>query len=297
MKQKYKFVIIIAVLLFSVNIFAQNEIPNAGFENWPNLDPDLWTSTNGILGTNVTKTDDAHSGSWAAKGEVISAVIGGFPYPPGLFAGKQTTPGCCLPFPISQNYETFTGYYKSHVEGEDLGLGIIVTLHDVNFQLVAFGQGGFFVSNSFEQFTILMDYSLGNGNQAEFATIEFALGSDGNEVAYGSWWIVDDLTFEGNVSSVDLVDATNPSEFSLHQNYPNPFNPSTNINFSVPEESFVTLKVYNVQGKEIADLVNENLSTGNYNVNWDASALPSGVYVYMLRAKDIYLSRKMILMK
>ena len=72
---------------------------------------------------------------------------------------------------------------------------------------------------------------------------------------------------------------------------------STNINFSVPEESFVTLKIYNVQGEEVAILVNENLSTGTYNVDWNASNLPSGVYVYMLRTENIHLSRKMILMK
>lgn len=88
-----------------------------------------------------------------------------------------------------------------------------------------------------------------------------------------------------------------PEVFALLQNYPNPFNPSTKITFSLPERSNVTLKIFDILGKEIATLVNETKSAGTYNVNFDASKLSSGVYIYSIQAGDFAESRKMLLMK
>ncbi len=95
----------------------------------------------------------------------------------------------------------------------------------------------------------------------------------------------------------DNVDMVVPSKYVLEQNYPNPFNPSTTIKYSVPEESFVTLKVYDILGNEVASLVNERSAPGNYSVTFDASKLVSGVYIYSLRAGNHNDTRKMILAK
>jgi hypothetical protein len=75
-----------------------------------------------------------------------------------------------------------------------------------------------------------------------------------------------------------------PSSFLLFDNYPNPFNPSTTISFSIPERSFLTLKVYDVLGREITTLVNEELETGRFEKTFDASTLASGVYIYRISA-------------
>jgi hypothetical protein len=88
-----------------------------------------------------------------------------------------------------------------------------------------------------------------------------------------------------------------PDNYALQQNYPNPFNPSTIIKFSVPELSFVRIKVFNMLGQEIADLVNEELQQGNYEVKLDAANLPSGVYFYRLEAGNFVQTRKMVLTK
>ncbi len=88
-----------------------------------------------------------------------------------------------------------------------------------------------------------------------------------------------------------------PNEFRLGQNYPNPFNPVTSISVAIPKESFVSLRVFNVVGQEVATLANGNVQPGTYQYRFDASRLPSGVYVYQLRAGDVVQSRKMILMK
>lgn len=88
-----------------------------------------------------------------------------------------------------------------------------------------------------------------------------------------------------------------PVRFALHQNYPNPFNPSTTISYSIPSEVHVELMVYNVIGQRIANLVNETMSAGQYEVNFDASSLSSGTYIYRLVAGNKNLSKSMILIK
>jgi hypothetical protein len=85
--------------------------------------------------------------------------------------------------------------------------------------------------------------------------------------------------------------------FLLSQNYPNPFNPSTTIKYEIPEKSFVTIKVYDVLGNEIAILVNEEKSAGNYEVEFNAEWLSSGIYFYQLQAQDLILIKKMLILK
>lgn len=88
-----------------------------------------------------------------------------------------------------------------------------------------------------------------------------------------------------------------PNQFVLEQNYPNPFNPSTVINFSIAQQSNVSLTIYNSLGQFVEELINENLSAGNYNVQWRAVNLSSGVYYYTLSAPNFRESKKMILVK
>jgi hypothetical protein len=88
-----------------------------------------------------------------------------------------------------------------------------------------------------------------------------------------------------------------PRGYELYQNYPNPFNPTTTIRFTIPHRSNVTFKVFDVLGKEIAMLVDEEKEPGEYSVNFDASGLPSGVYFYKIKAGEFTETKKMILMK
>ena len=90
---------------------------------------------------------------------------------------------------------------------------------------------------------------------------------------------------------------TVPSSYSLFQNYPNPFNPSTKIEFSLPARQFVSLKVFNLLGEEVSTLVNKEMASGNYTINFKADNLPSGVYLYELNAGSFRQTKKMLLMK
>jgi photosystem II stability/assembly factor-like uncharacterized protein len=112
-------------------------------------------------------------------------------------------------------------------------------------------------------------------------------------------------TTNGGVTFIGKINNEVPEKFILNQNYPNPFNPSTNISFSIPSRVFVKVQIFNIMGKLVSELVNEELAPGNYEVTYNANKISSGVYYYRLTAGDHSSSsghgfsetKKMILIK
>ncbi len=104
--------------------------------------------------------------------------------------------------------------------------------------------------------------------------------------------ILSETTDMENISDNPII-----TDYKLSQNYPNPFNPSTVINYTLPNESKVSLKVYDILGNEIATLVNKSQNAGSYNINFNASEMPSGVYFYTLSTESFTQTRKMLLLK
>lgn len=102
-----------------------------------------------------------------------------------------------------------------------------------------------------------------------------------------------DLTSIDNKNPKEFI----PGNFTLEQNYPNPFNPTSKIRFAIPKESFVTIKVFDLIGREVSTLVDEMLKSGQYEVLFDGTGLTSGVYFYTIRTQNFTTSKKMILMK
>ncbi len=105
----------------------------------------------------------------------------------------------------------------------------------------------------------------------------------------------------GNVTEV-AGDPIVPSEFSLSQNYPNPFNPTTRIKFTLPQNSFVTIKIYDMLGREIKTLINQEMTAGSYSIDWNAennlgSNVSSGMYIYRITAGSFVATKKMVLIK
>ena len=117
--------------------------------------------------------------------------------------------------------------------------------------------------------------SAGSGTSVDFATIKYSQTPTG----------------------IDQIENIIPEMFLLHQNFPNPFNPTTSIQYAINSKQLVQLKVYDVLGKEVATLVNEEKTAGNYEVSFNASQLSSGVYFYKLQAGDFFETKKMILIK
>ena len=136
----------------------------------------------------------------------------------------------------------------------------------------------------------------------EWATKNFQVPVQTNRIkftaysAYGNNLFIDNIynsPIDGTSSSITFT----PDEFELSQNYPNPFNPFTKINFSIPKQTQVTLKVFDMLGREVAQLINQELSPNNYSVNFDGSKLSSGIYFYKLETPEYHEIKRMVLIK
>jgi hypothetical protein len=99
------------------------------------------------------------------------------------------------------------------------------------------------------------------------------------------------------VGAIEVEVNSIPTEFALMQNYPNPFNPETNINYQLPVNSFVTLKVFDILGNEVKSLINENQEAGSHSIKFDASELTSGIYIYKLITGNFSSAKKMLLLR
>jgi hypothetical protein len=111
------------------------------------------------------------------------------------------------------------------------------------------------------------------------------------------WGLMERVLNAEDEKEIEKITSEKVSDYSLSQNYPNPFNPTTVINYQIPRASKVTLKVYDLLGKEVATLVDEVKSEGKYSVEFNASSLPSGIYLYEIRANEFVKSGKMMLLK
>jgi len=155
------------------------------------------------------------------------------------------------------------------------------------FQVERMSAGG-----SFEQ----IGYVAGFGTTTEPKTYSFV----DSKLDAGSYtYRLKQIDFDGTYTYSEEVNVgvEIPLEYALEQNYPNPFNPSTTIKYSIPEDGFVKLAVYNMLGEEVATIVNATQKAGRYEINFNAAGLSSGVYVYRIEAANFTASKKLMLMK
>jgi len=128
------------------------------------------------------------------------------------------------------------------------------------------------------------------------------------EYFYRVAYFADELSEYSDTLSIVLEqlyndsDVQSPSSFKLYSNYPNPFNPNTEIRYSIPEDTFVSITIYDVQGKSVKSLVNQNQDAGSRQTNWNAKdeqgiSVPAGMYFYTIRAGDFTQTKKMVLLK
>ena len=101
----------------------------------------------------------------------------------------------------------------------------------------------------------------------------------------------------GSTIGITNISTEIPAGYTLSQNYPNPFNPTTNLEFGISDLEFVSLKIFNTLGKEVASLVNENLNAGTYKYSFDASGFTSGIYFYTIKAGEFTETKRMLLVK
>ena len=287
-------------LLFCGALTAFSQIPNASFENWTAGSPDGWWTSNfaALSWVNVTQSRTAHSGTYAVRGDVIS-IVGTPGYSPMIAAGSNLGG-----FAWTQRSGFITGYYQlfpASGSGDRISLLGSLMKGGVSGTGVAVGGGTVTAAaSSWTQFSVPFTYI--SSNTPDWASLSISLvGPGSTDPKNGSYFLLDDVAFSGTASAVDDANAV-PQSFTLDQNYPNPFNPSTTIQYSVAEQGHVSLKVYNVLGVEVASLVNEQKGAGTFSVKWNASGVPSGMYLYRLsvtsdKGQMFDQAKKLVLLK
>jgi glycosidase len=213
------------------------------------------------------------------------------------------------PHPLAEIYKSLLHLKKNNKalwNGTDGGLFERVTTTN-NPAIIAFVRqkenhklfAVFNLTDSAKTFTL--QGSLYTGNYRDVFTNDSVLFNENTEMTLQGW---DYKVYETGSGITGIEEeATSPRGFILYQNYPNPFNPTTKIKFSIPsvtlnggEGSKVILKVYDILGKEIKTLVNEEKVSGKYEVDFDAGDLASGVYIYRIHVNDFVSSKKMLLL-
>ncbi len=285
MKKFNLFLISLAILSFT----AQAQILNPSFESWESDSPTNWTEMI-FLAKNVTQVSDAHHGSYAVQMEIVNYF--NLPFPSLLISvddNSPSTPG----HPVPAKYTKLKGYFKLDLKGSAL-FGISILMYDENG--LAIGGGALNLNNSSANWIpIEVPIEYYDDKVPSNVYIQFALADssdgDGDLTTIGSTVKIDHLSLEGAVTSVALNENA-PLAFALDQNYPNPFNPSTTIRYSIPNESEVSLSVYNALGAKVDELYSGAQTAGNFEVNWNASNFTSGVYFLRMNAVSLQESKR-----
>lgn len=280
----------VILLLAIASSFGFSQIPNGDFENWTADGPISWASPNAPdLPLLVTKSTTAASGSFAAKGEVVQWSQG-IIVAPFLQTGDDASG-----FPYTHRPVKFTGsYIFSPVDGDRFTVSVLLLKNDEAVGIAARTYSN--ASPNYAAMEIPFTYLSDDTPDTCVVTIALIGPVTGADYHIGSYYIVDDLKLSDAPVSVEEEVAV-PLAFTLNQNFPNPFNPSTVIRYALPVSGNVTLTVYNSLGQAVRTLVDGQREAGDHEVSFNAADLPSGLYLYELKAAGHTSVKKMMLMK
>lgn len=280
---KVSFFVTMFLLMSVVASTAVSQIPNPGFETWSGGSPAGWLAANSSEVTTVTQVNDPHSGSAAAFGRIVMIAPGAF-VSPVLAAGSDGGG-----FPVNFRPEALRGWYKFTGAGGDAL--VIATAFKLGENGI--GAGNFSENNTrtiYREFVAPIHWV--STEVPELATINVVIVGGGTTFHEGSSYVLDDLAWGSATTDVPGRGASLPRTFVLEQNFPNSFNPTTKIQFEIPDERIVTLRVYNILGQEVATLVNDRLDAGHYRTEFNGTGLASGTYIYKLQAGSFTATRK-----
>lgn len=254
---------------------ASAQITNGGFEAWTDDLPDGWITNNsdpqGLYP--ITKSTEAHTGAFAVRGEVVLSDVSGDPYPPVLQRFEE---------PMSGTPGELSGWYRFTPVAAGDQMTASVTLLDADNGLVALGVRSFSTAQpDYAQFYVPLDYSIGNGNQAAKANLAFGLAPATSSA--GSWFLLDDIAFQGTASVTEAGRLTT----LVGMPYPQPVSDAAHLKVDMPIAGRVRVEVLDAIGRSVAVPVNEVLPTGTTVLRWPApSALGNGRYILRVVAGD-----------
>jgi len=272
--------VVFGILMYSQG-FAQ-EIPNHSFEDWANGIPEGW------FGVAILKSATAFDGNSSVSMQVLSDGGEGVIIP-FLWIG-ETSPGTN----VSERYGSFKGYYRFNPNGnESLNVQVLMNLNGVP---IGVGQAQLSATSpsTWTEFSVPISYS--TDETPNIAQLFLNVSNlDGGGVI-GSNALVDFVSFD-NITSIETVNGVSEQVVNF-KNSPNPFDLSTTISFEMNNSTKATLEVFNLSGRKVATLIeNELVDAGHNEIGFDAMGLPSGLYFLTLTADGFTITRKMNLVR
>lgn len=285
--------LISSISLFTILMFIPSfnfaQIPNGGFEEWTAGNPNNWLSANisaQLSPIPVTKTTLAHSGNYALRADQKLQDVFGWAT---IWAGADAHG-----FPINKKYVQMTGYYKCSLVAPGDRFLVLCAITKGGFLGTNLGGGGLTISQSTDVYTkFSIPFTYVANEIPDWSQISFMIGGTST---IGSYYVIDDLQFE-ETTNINFNQNELPKAFKVSQNYPNPFNPSTIIRYELPKTCFVKLSIYDLLGRELITLVNEEKEAGFHETKFDASNSSSGIYYYTLLTESFVESKKLMVLK
>ncbi len=263
-----------ALILNVIDVQTIRKLPNG----------DIFVATNTYFDNTYRSTDNGET--WEQIHQNIPGIISQFAFDSGnVFASYFNGTGACLM--QSTDFGLTWDYNKKSLPGNNNATSIIIPQHN-RIYLGTSDNGVFLTTDNGQSWK---DYNDSANNKTILCLAVDSLSHLCAGTAKGVFFSIDPVT------SVNYKFDNTPSFYSLSQNYPNPFNPTTKIEYSIPKSSFVSLKVYDILGREVETLVNDEKAAGNYEVQFNSNGLSSSIYFYKIQVGSFSSVKKMILMK
>lgn len=303
--------VILALVTMTIKTPAQ--IPNAGFENWTPINncvgPTGWYDFYSLIDSTgiycpVRRSNDhfpPNIGGYSVRISNDTSI-----WNTGILPGSLIGWGILLTsqlndeplFPITGHPASLWGYYKFFPEHGDT-MNIRVHLYKNGVEVTSGKFQSDAMTVNWTPFQITVSDTL--YNSADSARIVLSAANEPKSGSTGplgnSVLFVDNLSFDNLITSVGDFPNELPGTFDLEQNYPNPFNPSTTIRYQLPTRTYVTLRIFDVLGREVTTLQNGVEEPGYKSLTFNASGLASGMYYYHLQAGNYIETRKLLLLK
>jgi|GEM_PF-1508256 len=279
----------LAIMLPGIS-FAQ--IANSGFENWSGNVPDNWTSNN-LAPLNlypITPSNDSHSGSFAARGEVLDSPI----TPGNVYGPLLQSSGS----PLTSAPGSISGWYKFSSPQPTSSLLVSALTVDADGAVTGIATGQFYtVSSTYSSFALNIDYSFGSNEPTVGISISVLLANDQESSDIGAWFLLDDLAL--NAGTVGLNDLSQePFSFNVSEAYPQPSAQSATLRLNLERPEMIRVEIRDVQGRLLETLVNSTLGQGEHLLTWNPhSDVPSGLYIARISNGKEAITRSLLLQR
>lgn len=282
--------IIYATIAISVTVVAQAQVMNPGFENWSNGLPEGWTANNvaALNSVPITMSSDAHSGSFSVRGEVLVSPL---PTTPVVSPTLQTNGGAM----VSSDPTAVIGWYKFSPSQSTTSVSMGATVIDINGAVTGIGTMQYTdAKNEWAQFSIPINYDLGPSAPAQRVTISFIIADSEPAGALGSWYLIDDVGFDGAQAIHDRTS----SNTVVGMPYPSPFSNSTSLPVSSESISKVNVDVIDLLGRPVAVISEGTLGSGDHKLTWTPSTeVSNGIYFIRVSQNDGSIVRRVVLQR